>query len=119
MAYNELLADRIREALVDLPIVEEKKMFGGVCFMVNGKMCIGVLKDNMMCRIGPEAEEAALEKRGCRPMDFTSRPMKGYVYVSEEGWKTKKEFESWVKLCLNFNLVAKASTKAKPKRRKS
>ena len=113
MSYNEKIADRIREAIVDQPNVEEKQMFGGVCFMVNDKMCIGVIKEDMMCRIGPDAEEVALEKIGCRPMDFTSRPMKGYVYVSDEGMRTKKAFEYWIDLCLKFNLEAKVAKKKK------
>ncbi len=113
MAYNEKLADRIRETLVDVPKVEEKFMFGGVCFMVDGKMCIGVVKDEMMCRIDPEMEDTVLEKTGCRQMDFTHRPMKGYVYVSDEGMKKKKDLEYWVGLCLEFNSKAKASKKKK------
>lgn len=115
MAFNEKIADRIREALMDLPKVEEKYMFGGVCFMVNGKMCIGVIKDDMMCRIDPVLEAEVVEKPGCRAMDFTGRPMKGYVYVSEEGVKNKKAFEYWVNLCLDFNSKAKASKKKKGK----
>src|ERR1700752_653437 len=111
MAFNEKLADRIREALVNVPKVEEKFMFGGVCFMVNGKMCVGVVKDEMMCRIDPAMDEVALEITGCRRMDFTGKPMKGYVFVSEEGMKTKKAFEYWVDLCLEFNSKAKASKK--------
>ncbi|MES2680646.1 MAG: TfoX/Sxy family protein [Bacteroidota bacterium] len=111
MAYNSKIADRIRESLMDLPKVEEKIMFGGVCFMVNDKMCIGVVKEEMMCRIDPDVEAVALEKTGCRPMDFTGRPMKGYVYVSDEGMKTKKNFDYWINLCLDFNSKAKASKK--------
>ena len=84
--------------------------------MVKGKMCVGVIKDDMMCRIDPEVEAKALEKHGCRPMDFAGRPMKGYLYVSEEGRKTKKEFEYWVNLCLDFNSKAKASKKSKKKK---
>ena len=113
MAFNEKIADRIREALVDIPNVEEKFMFGGVCFMVDGKMCIGVVKDEMMCRIDPEMEDIALEKNGCRQMDFTHRPMKGYVYVSDEGMKKKKDLEYWVGLCLEFNSKAKPAKKKK------
>ncbi len=113
MAFNEKLADRIREALMDIPKVEEKFMFGGVCFMVDGKMCIGVVKDEMMCRIDPEMEDTALEKPGCRQMDFTHRPMKGYVYVSDEGMKKKKDLEYWVGLCLEFNSKAKPAKKKK------
>ena len=113
MAFNEKLADRIRESLQDIPEVEEKHMFGGSYFMVKGKMCVGVIKDDMMCRIDPALEATALEQEGCRPMDFAGRPMKGYVYVSEEGLKTKKAFDHWIKLCLDFNVNAKASKKAK------
>ena len=113
MAFNEKLGDKIREALVNVPNVEEKYMFGGICYMVNGKMCIGVVKDEMMCRIDPERENEALEKTGCRPMDFTGKPMKGYVYVSEEGMKKKKDFDYWIELCLKFNAQAKASKKRK------
>jgi TfoX/Sxy family transcriptional regulator of competence genes len=111
MAFNEKLADKIREALVDQPLVEEKYMFGGVCFMVDGKMCVGVVKDEMMCRIDPANEEQVLEKTGCRPMDFTGKRMKGYVYIAEEGMKRKKDFDYWIGLCLEFNIIAKASKK--------
>lgn len=113
MAFDEKLNDRIRESLSHLPNVEEKHMFGGSCFMVNGKMCVGIVKDEMMCRIDPALYEEALEKKGCREMVFTGKPMKGYVYVSEEGMKTKKEFDYWINLCLEFNKKAKASKKKK------
>lgn len=111
MAYNESLADRIRNALGHLSNVEEKHMFGGVCFMVNDKMCVGVVKDDMMCRIDPALDHEVLEKPGCRPMDFTNRPMKGYVYINEEGRASKKDFEYWIGLCLEFNSRAKQSKK--------
>ncbi|HNQ61729.1 MAG TPA: TfoX/Sxy family protein [Bacteroidia bacterium] len=113
MAYSEKLSDRIREAIAHLPNVEERLMFGGVCYMLNGKMCIGVVKDEMMCRIGPDAYEEALEKQGCREMVFTGKPMKGYVYVSNDGMKSKKDFDYWIKLCVEFNKLAKASKKKK------
>jgi len=95
MAYNEKLSNRIRESLADTPNIEEKLMFGGVCFMLNGKMCVGVTKDEMMCRIDPEVYQEALEKKGCREMVFPGRAMKGYVFVSDEGMKTKKDFDYW------------------------
>jgi TfoX/Sxy family transcriptional regulator of competence genes len=117
MAFNEKLADRIRESLVNEKQVEEKNMFGGVCFMVNGKMCVGVVKDEMMCRIDPEMDETVLEKAGCRRMDFTGKPMKGYVFISSEGMKTKKAFDYWINLCLDFNSTAKASKKKKLKKK--
>lgn len=117
MAYNEPLADRIREALENVPRTTEKKMFGGIAFMVNNKMCVGVMKDDMMCRINPDCMEEALERTGCRPMDFTGRPMKAMVYVSEEGRKSKKDFMHWINLSLEYNKVAKASKKKVKKSR--
>ena len=113
MAYNEKISNRIREALVDVPNVAEKHMFGGLCFMVNGKMCIGINDDEMMCRINPADEDEALSRVGSRPMDFTGKPMKGYVYVNADGIRTKADFEYWIGLCLEFNKVAKASKKKK------
>lgn len=115
MAYNEKLNDRIREAMAKLPKVEEKHMFGGTCYMLNGKMCVGVVKDEMMCRINPELYEEALQKTGCREMVFTGKPMKGYVFVSEEGLKTQKQFSYWINLCLDFNSLAKSSKKKNKK----
>ncbi len=99
--------------MAHLPNVEEKYMFGGVCYMLNGKMCIGVVEDEIMCRIGPCVYEEALEKEGCREMIFTGKPMKGYVFVAENGFKTQKQFDFWVELCVAFNNEAKASKKKK------
>jgi TfoX/Sxy family transcriptional regulator of competence genes len=111
MAYNEKLADRIRERLIDVKKVKEKKMMGGLTFMVNDKMCIGIMQDEMMCRIDPALEEEALSKNGCRIMDFTGRPMKGYVMVDDTGMRSKKDFEYFINLSLTFNKVAKSSKK--------
>lgn len=111
MAYNEKLAERIRERLVATAHVKEKEMMGGLTFMVNDKMCIGIIKDEMMCRIDPALEEKVLEKTGCRIMDFTGRPMKGYVMVDQSAMKNKKEFDYWINLCLEFNKRAKSSKK--------
>lgn len=111
MAYNEQLSNRIREALAGLPDVEEKLMFGGVCYMVNNKMCVGVIKDEMMCRIGPDAYEAALEIPGCREMVFSGKPMAGYVFVAEEALRSNKDFTYWINLCLEYNPQAKSSKK--------
>ena len=115
MAFNEKLSDRIRGALVEVPKVEEKYMFGGVCYMVNKKMCVGVVKDEMMCRIDPLVYEASLEKKGVKEMKFSGKPMKGYIFVTGEGMKLKKDFEHWINLCLDFNSKAKASKKPKKK----
>ena len=109
MAYDEQLADRIREILVDQPEIEEKQMMGGVAFMVNNKMCVGVIKDEMMARIDPEIFEEAIEKQGCRPMDFTYKPMKGWVFISPEGIDTVKDLEYWIALALDFNPKVKVS----------
>ena len=113
MAYNEKLANRIRERLCGLPNVEEKEMMGGLTFMYNGKMCLGIIKDELMCRIDPELHDQAVEKTGCRTMDFTKKPMKGYVMVDESGMKTKKDFDYWINLALVFNKKAKSSRKKK------
>ncbi|MBN8702149.1 MAG: TfoX/Sxy family protein [Bacteroidetes bacterium] len=113
MAYNEKLANRIREQLEDLHNIQEKEMMGGLTFMYNGKMCVGIIAGEMMCRIDPDFHKAAIEKTGCRTMDFTKRPMKGYVMVDNTGMKTQKEFEYWINLCLVFNSKAKASKKKK------
>ncbi len=115
MAYDEKLADRIRERMAELPNIEEKKMMGGLCFMYNDKMCVGVIKDDLMLRIDPEVYGEALEKRGCRQMDFTGKPMKGYVLIDETGMKSKKDFDYWIDLALAFNPKAKSSKKKKDK----
>jgi TfoX/Sxy family transcriptional regulator of competence genes len=88
-------------------------MMGGLTFMVNDKMCVGVIKDEMMCRIDPSFHEKALEMKGCRTMDFTIRPMIGYVLVDESGMKTNKEFDFWINLALEFNKIAKSSKRKK------
>ena len=113
MAYNETLANRIRTSLEHLSNVEEKKMIGGLTFMVNDKMCVGIIKDEMMCRIDPALHESLVEKRGCRTMDFTKRPMKGYVMVDDTGMSAKKDFDDWIGLCLAYNKQAKSSKKKK------
>lgn len=115
MVINEKLADRIREALADQKKVEEKKMFRGMCFMVNGKMCVCVSNDEMMCRIDPEKVPKALEQNGCRPMIHNGKTMRGFVYVSEDSIKSQKDFNHWISLSLAFNKKAKAS---KPKHKK-
>lgn len=85
MAYNAELAERVREELQADPAFSERKMFGGLCFMLHGNMCAGVVGDRLMLRLGVPATEAALRQRHVAPMDFTGRPMKGMVYVDQEG----------------------------------
>ncbi len=111
MAYDLKLAERIRERLTGVKKVKEKEMMGGLTFMVNDKMCIGIIKDEMMCRIDQEIQSEVLERQGCRIMDFTGRPMNGYVMVDKSGMKDKKSFAFWIDLCLDFNKRAKSSKK--------
>lgn len=111
MAYNETLADKIRQALADVPVVEEKKMFGGLAFMVDGKMCLTVDADRMMCRIDPNLHEEAVRKEGARTVIMKGREYQGYVYVNEDCLQTEADFNYWVALALDFNKKAKASNK--------
>jgi TfoX/Sxy family transcriptional regulator of competence genes len=115
MAYNENLADRVRERFAELPNVVEKEMMGGLVFMYNDKMCTGIIKDELMCRIDPELHETAVEKNGCRTMDFTKRPMKGYVFIDETGIRSENELDYWIDLAIDFNKKAKSSKKVNKK----
>ena len=110
MAYDEMFADRVKKIFHAKRVrFEEKKMFGGLCFMVKNKMCVGVQKDTLMARIDPEIHSDALSRKGCREMIFTGRPMKGFVYVDPEGTEKDKDLEAWIQLALDFNPKAKAS----------
>ncbi|MBC7889936.1 MAG: TfoX/Sxy family protein [Ferruginibacter sp.] len=112
MAYNEKLADRVRAFFsLSQQDVEEKKMFSGICFMVNDKMCAGVQKDRLMVRLNPDIFEKVLEKKGSVPMDISGKVMKGYVFVEETALATEKKLEYWLKLALDYNPIAKASKK--------
>ena len=111
MAYSEKLADKVRERISDIPNIIEKEMMGGLVFMYNEKMCLGIIKDELMCRIDPALHDIEVEKNGCRTMDFTKRPMKGYIMIEEAGMRSKKDFDYWIDLALNFNSKAKASKK--------
>ncbi len=114
MAYNEHLADRIRQRLDEQKAqYEEKRMMGGLCFMVDDKMCVGIVKEELMARIGKELQNENQDRLGCRPMDFTGRPMTGYVFISPEGIDQQDDLEHWVDLCLQFNPLAKSSKKKK------
>lgn len=115
MAYDTQLANKIREYLAAFPKlkIEEKEMFKGLAFMVNGKMCVNVSGDNMMCRFDPSLQEDLAEKTGYLPMIMKGKNLKGYCYVEPIGFKNKKDFEYWINLCLSFNDKAKASKKKK------
>lgn len=113
MAYDEQLADRIREALKEQPMVAEQKMFQGLCFMVDDKMCICVRNGELLCRIGEEQVVVELEKDHCRQMIHNGKPMKDYVFVEDIYVKTTKGLQYWLSLCLQFNKQAKSSKKKK------
>lgn len=112
MAYSEELANRVRIILSALPIkLEEKKMMGGLCFMVNDKMCVGIMKEDLMCRLSPADYIQSLNKPGCRQMDFTGKPLKSFVFVTPEATDNQNDLAYWVDLALQFNPHAKASKK--------
>lgn len=112
MAYNEKLADRVRELiLLVTENIEEKKMFGGLCFMVDGKMCVGVETSRLMVRFDPSKTSGVMEKEGCHPMDFTGKVMKGYAFVDIAFLNTKKQLKYWIDLALEYNKIAKSSRK--------
>lgn len=112
MAYNEQLAARLRSGFQAAGVrPEEKPMMGGLCFLVDGKMCVGVEKNRLMARIDPALYESALRRKGCVPMDFTGRPMRGFVFVNPSGLRTTAELNHWLNLALEFNPRARSSKK--------
>ena len=117
MAYDEHLADRVRRIFTEKKVVniEEKKMMGGLTFMVNDKMCIGIVKNDLMVRLDPNKHDDALKQIGSRTMDFTAKPMMGYIFVNPEGVDTDADLEDWIQMGLDYNPLAKASKKAKKK----
>ncbi len=118
MAFNDNTVQRIREFFQQKDVdFYEKKMFSGVCFMVDDKMCCGTHIDKktgddfLLCRLGEEAYLKALEMEHVVPMEFTGKPMKGYVYVTALGHQSAKDLNYWLQLCLDFNPLAKSSKK--------
>lgn len=110
MAYDEKFADRIRASLAARRY-SERKMFGGLCFMVDGKMLVGISLGRLMVRVDPDRHEALLKRKHARPMDFTGRPMKGYLFVDVEGLKTPAQLRWWLDAALEFNPRAAKSKK--------
>jgi hypothetical protein len=115
MGYDIKLADSIRDYLVKFPqlIIDEKEMFRGLTFMVNDKMCVGVSGENLMCRFDPKMQQEVAEKTGFQPMIMKGKELKGYCYINPVGFKSKKDFEYWINLCLDYNEKAKSSKKTK------
>jgi TfoX/Sxy family transcriptional regulator of competence genes len=102
VAYNEALAHRIRVIVGEDPGLTERKMFGGIAFMLNGNMFCGITRDDLMVRVGPDRFEAALTSPGARLMDFTGRPSKGMVFVGPEGYATDEQLRGWVEQTLDY-----------------
>lgn len=113
MAYNEVLAERIRHRLVKLSPVEEKRMMGGLVFMYREKMCVGIFKNQLMCRIDPVMQDNLLEKSGAALMELGCRKMNGYIVVPEEAIVNEKEFDFWISISLDFNKKSKPAKKRK------
>src|SRR6266852_1884021 len=102
MPFDPALAERVRPLLRGVHSLKEKKMFGGLAFMVDGHMCCGIVHKDLVVRTGPEQYEAALSTPSARPMDFTGRPMRGFIYVSPEGYRSTRNLKAWIQRGLNF-----------------
>lgn len=102
MAYDSDLAERIRQLLPMDPAIQERKMFGGLCVLLNGNMACGVVKNDLMVRVGPERYQEALQQPGAREMDFTGKPLKGMVYVSPDVLGCDEALDAWLQQGLDF-----------------
>ena len=102
MAFDELLADRIREALGDRSGIKEKRMFGGLAFLLNGNMAVGIVGDRLMIRFDKTAHEFVLSHRHVSPMDFTHRPMRGFAFVEKQGIATDEQLGQWVGFACDY-----------------
>ncbi len=102
MPYDEPLAERVNQLLLTHAGVTARKMFGGLAFMLNGNMSVGIVQDHLMVRVGPEGYEDALEQPHCRPMDITGRPMRGWVMVDAKGVAADTDLNTWVHLGVRF-----------------
>lgn len=102
MAYSEKLAQRVRQYFIGREDIKERKMFGGIAFMLGGHMCVGVVDDDLMARVGPENYQSCLAKKYVRLMDFTGRPLKGFIFVDPDGIKTDAALHEWISLCESF-----------------
>jgi TfoX/Sxy family transcriptional regulator of competence genes len=114
MPYDKSLAEKIRISLAHLPNVEEKKMFGGIAFMVNDKMCINVGKNGIMCRIDPALHKEAIRDEGCHPVVMRGREYVGWIRVADAGMNTDEKLDHWVNLALDFNGRAKPAKRREP-----
>src|SRR5215468_7646946 len=106
MSDDDALQSRVRAALAGVPNVEEKKMFGGITFMVGGKMCVSAGKGRIMCRIDPTGHDAALKRPGCRTVVMKKRRYRGYVFVDASALNTRRQLQYWIELALAYNARA-------------
>jgi TfoX/Sxy family transcriptional regulator of competence genes len=102
MAYDEGLAERLREAFVRTRGITEKKMFGGLCFLLHGNMVVGIVKNELMVRVGPEQHDEIMAMAHVRAMDFTKKPMRGFAFVEPQGFDAEDELQAWVERCLRY-----------------
>jgi TfoX/Sxy family transcriptional regulator of competence genes len=117
MAYNEKLAERISKILKGKRGLVEKKMFGGIAYMLKDKMFVGIVKDDLMVRVLNEKYEEYLKKPNAREMDFTGRPLKGYLYINAEGIKTVKQLSKWIDVGIEYALKSPAKKKPQVKKK--
>src|SRR5207247_5007172 len=104
MPFDELLAQRVRDILAEECFAKERQMFGGLAFMVNGHMCCGIVGEELVVRVGAAAHKQALSRPHARAMDFTGRPMKGFVYVEPSGYRTAASLRTWIRFGLEVGL---------------
>jgi len=104
MAFDEAVTERVRGALGNTPDVVEKRIFGGIAFMLRGNMCCGVIGDRLMLRVGPDGYKKALSRPHAGAMDFTGRPMKGLVYVAPAGFASPRDLKTWIERAMEFAL---------------
>jgi TfoX/Sxy family transcriptional regulator of competence genes len=109
MAYDVQLANRVRERLMHLPNLVEKEMMGGLVFMLNDKMCVGIMKNELMCRVPKDQHDILIEEQGARTMEFTGRPMIGFILIELQGMNTSEKLDKWLSISIAFNPHAKAS----------
>ena len=105
MAYNEQSAQRVRDIISSQPGLVEKKMFGGVGFMLHGNMACGINKDDLIIRVGPDSYSNAVIRPAARPFDITGRPMKGWVMIAPDGYANDKDLADWVQTGVEFALT--------------
>jgi TfoX/Sxy family transcriptional regulator of competence genes len=111
MPFDEKLANRVRRILEKVEGLSEKKMFGGLCFLINGNMALGLVNEDLMIRVEPESYDKLLSQPNVRKMDFTGRPLKGFLYIGAKGTESDKDLRKWVLKSVEFALSQPAKNK--------